>query len=154
MGAAASAEPLRVGGSGWAIPVALIGLALLVTPFLARGPTLEDRRLECALVTEVAVSLGVQRIAGSLGDGAGDPRPPAAIDCRSDFIQAGMTVVESSDALPARFIFARPRFADRDSVSLNMGRVCGPACGSGERLTVVRRDGRWIVVASEPTWIA
>lgn len=47
-----------------------------------------------------------------------------------------------------------PLHVSGTSATLGVESVCGPLCGSGDRRTFAVRDGRWVQVGSEPTWIS
>lgn len=131
------------------------GVAVIAGMLLTQPPDAAELARECRVISEVAPVLGEWAVVPEVGGKARS----RVLDCRTSLMAAGVTIAPSvveTDGHPYGpvVVFERPRLPSVDRVIVQYGVVCGSLCGQGYRAELVRRNGRWEVVARSRTWIA
>jgi hypothetical protein len=131
------------------------GVSVVAGMLLLQPPSGAEIANECEAVTQAAVALQLQHVAPRLNPGA-----YPVVDCREALVAAGVPVGPLARQWPdGRRVetvveFERPQRVSADRIIVNYGVICGPLCGQGYRAELVRRNGRWEVVARSETWIS
>ena len=137
--------------------VALLGgLGALTGLLLLRSPDPVAVEAECRAIADVAPVLSSAPVIPEL-----DLGDPWAMDCRKALVAAGVPIAAPATRLANGFLslrvgvaFERPQMVAPDRMIVNYGVICGGLCGQGYRAELVRRNGRWEVVARSETWIS